>query len=95
MFIYFVTAHAAVCSTVKKAFQSLPCSAVDTAESPARRQQEKRSIVGVAGVGAEEVRCGQAAKPVCNVLVGGKPSPTDLLSTVLATLCREFQSNVL
>lgn len=36
-------------------------------------------MVGVAGVGAERVRSGQAAKPVCNVLVGGEPSPNDLL----------------
>lgn len=34
---------------------------------------------GSGWVEAEKVRSGQAAKPVCNVLVGGKPSPSDLL----------------
>lgn len=69
-----MTERAAVWSIVE-VFQSISCSA----ESPARHQQEKQAIVGVAGVGAEKVRSGQAAKPVCNVLVGGKPSPSDLL----------------
>lgn len=69
------------------------CSASKAAEPLSRVQQRKQSMVRVGGVSADVMSSGQAAFFAIS-LMGGCEVPM-IFSTVLTTLCRDFQSEAL